>query len=165
VVGLVRDVQFENEDTMTNDEYTSRIEAGKYPKGGLVPLDSPFSDDRGDIQNLVLKPMTSVAVITSKKGSVRANHYHKSDWHYAHIISGRILYFEREIGSNVVSDPQEFVAGQMFFTPPMVEHSMLFAEDTTFITMAKNVRSHDSHEADLVRVEFITSDIASKYVP
>lgn len=149
---------------MTNDEYTSRVEAGNYPEDVFVPLDPPFSDARGDIQNLVLKPMTSVAVITSKKGSVRANHTHSTDWHYAYIISGKIFYFERYEGSEEIPEPQIFMAGQMFFTPPKVEHAMLFAEDTVFITMAKNVRSHESHEADLTRVEFITPEIAERFL-
>lgn len=140
---------------MTNDEFTSQVDSGQWPSEIGVPLDTPFTDFRGVIQNLVLKPMTSVAVITSKRGTVRANHYHKTDWHYAYVISGSIKYYHRPVGST--EDPQFeiFTAGQMFFTPPMVDHTMVFTEDTTFITMARNVRSHESHEADLVRIQLI----------
>jgi hypothetical protein len=34
-----------------------------------------------------------------------------------------------------------------------------------FFTFAKNERSHDTHEADLVRVPFITPDLIQKYMP
>jgi quercetin dioxygenase-like cupin family protein len=140
------------------------VDSGEWPSDPAVPLDTPFINENGVIQNLVLKPMTSVAVITSKKGTMRANHYHKTDWHYAYVVSGRILYFERSVDSQEIPEPREFKAGEMFFTPPMKEHTMVFPEETVFVTMAKNVRSHESHEADLVRVEFITPDKLKSYV-
>jgi hypothetical protein len=43
----------------------------------------------------------------------------------------------------------------MFFTPPLVEHAMFFPEPTTFITFAKNVRDHEHHEDDVVRVKLV----------
>ncbi len=141
---------------MDNNAYTSMVDNGKWPDDSLVPLDTPFINENGSIQNLVLKSLTSVAVITSRMGTMRANHYHKTDWHYAYVISGSILYFERSVGSTEIPEPRSFKTGEMFFTPPMKEHTMVFPEETTFVTMAKNVRSHESHEADLVRVEFIS---------
>lgn len=149
----------------SNRIYTEKVDLGVWPADCDVPLDTPFVDERGSIQNLVLKPVTSVAVITSRRGTVRANHYHKTDWHYAYVVSGKILYFERDVGSSEMPVPRTFGAGKMFFTPPMREHAMVFAEDTTFVTMAKNVRSHESHEADLVRVEFVTPATVRELVP
>lgn len=144
----------------TNDSYTSKVDRGEWPDHPAVPLDEPFTDGRGTIQNLVLKPINSVAVIESKAGSIRSNHYHKTDWHYIYVLSGRILYFERDVGSKDIPSPVEFSTGGMFFTPPMKEHGVAFLEDTVLVTAAKNVRSHESHEEDLVRVEFINfSDV------
>jgi hypothetical protein len=39
---------------------------------------------------------------------------------------------------------------------------MVFPVETVFVTLAKNVRSHESHESDLVRVEFVTPEILSR---
>ena len=39
-------------------------------------------------------------MIESKAGSLRANHYHKTDWHYCYVISGQIRYFYRDLKSN-----------------------------------------------------------------
>lgn len=139
----------------TNDSYTSKVENGEWPEGSSVPLDPPFTDHRGTIQNILLKPVTSLAVISSKAGTTRANHYHRTDWHYAYVISGRVLYYERDVGSQLKPDPVEFLPGSLFFTPPMREHCMAFPEDTVILTAARNVRSHESHESDLVRVRFI----------
>jgi quercetin dioxygenase-like cupin family protein len=150
---------------MNNKEYTALVDGGAFPPVTTVPIDPGFVDARGEIRNLLLTPITSVAVIDSKRGSVRANHYHRTDWHYAYVISGKVLYFERAIGATDVSDPVAYTAGDMFFTPPMREHTMLFAEDSVIMTFAKNVRDHATHEADLVRVEVVSPDTAARYVP
>lgn len=147
---------------MTNDEYAAAVDSGDFPATPQVPLGAEFIDERGRIGNVLLSPITSVARIYSVAHAVRANHYHKSDWHYALVESGTVLYFERDIGSKDIPMPRIYRAGQMFFTPPMREHAMLFAEDSVIYTFAKNVRNHESHEADVVRVEFVTSDVANR---
>ena len=71
-------------------------------KTPIIPLKKPYSDDRGIIQNLVSlneSQMRSAVLIESKKGSIRANHYHKVDWHYCYIISGSIEYYYRPTNS------------------------------------------------------------------
>lgn len=151
---------------MTNNlKYAQLVDQSQFPTEAEVPLDDFFKDDRGEITNLLLTPITSVARITSKAGSVRANHYHKTDWHYAFVESGKILYFERDIGALEVPEPKVFEPGQMFFTRPNVEHAMLFPKDSVFYTFAKNIRSHDNHESDLERVSFVTPEVIARYIP
>ena len=43
-------------------------------------------------------------------------------------------------------------AGQLFFTPPMVDHSMVFVEETVFLTLGRNSRRQEVYEADVVRI-------------
>src|SRR5205814_1962614 len=115
----------------------------------------PFVNQNGTIQNLLLERFTSAALITSSPGAVRANHYHKTDWHYSYVVQGTVWYYWRPVG---VKDPpraERFGAGMMFFTPPLVEHAMVFPEETSFITFAKNIRDHENHEADLIRVRLV----------
>jgi hypothetical protein len=95
---------------------------------------------------------------------VRANHWHRTDWHYSYVVRGKILYFERPVGSTEIPEPRVFTARQQFFTPPNREHAMLFAEDTDFITMARNVRLHEQHEEDVVRMPFITPELAVQFL-
>ena len=71
-----------------------------WPKTVIVPLESPFSDPRGEIQPLVDLPMESAVMISSKKGTLRANHYHKTDWHFCYVICGRIEYHHRPHGGD-----------------------------------------------------------------
>jgi len=147
-----------------NQSYADKVASQNYPDETMVPLDDFFTDSRGEIQNLLLTPITSVARITSKRGTVRANHYHLTDWHYAFLESGEIYYFERPVGDQAIPNPTKIKPGSMFFTPPNVEHAMLFTQDTVFFTFAKNIRSHESHESDLVRVAFITEEVACRFL-
>ena len=70
-----------------------------WPKEHLVPLDDSHADARGEIQSLVNFPVKNTSLITSKKGTVRSNHYHVTDWHYIYIISGLVDYYYRPTGS------------------------------------------------------------------
>lgn len=147
-----------------HDEYTTNVHEGRWPSDSSVPLGEPFVNQNGFIENLLTKPNNHVSHIFSKKGTVRANHWHRTDWHYSYVVRGKVLYFERPVGSTEIPEPRVFTARQMFFTPPNLEHAMLFAEDTDFITMARNVRLHEQHEEDVVRMSFITPELAAKFL-
>ena len=128
-------------------------ERQSWPTEVIVPLETPFADVRGAIQPLVDTTMESCVLISSTKGTVRANHYHKTDWHYCYVLSGRIEYYHRPHGS---SEPAERVVvepGQLFFTPPMVDHAMVFVEDTVFLTLGRNSRAQEVYEADVERID------------
>ena len=51
-------------------------------------INAAFRDGRGEIFNVFEGKIGHVALITSKKGSVRANHYHNRDHQYMYLISG-----------------------------------------------------------------------------
>ena len=71
-----------------------------WPTEHIVEMEKPFNDDRGTIQLLANLPMKNVTLITSVKGALRANHYHKTDWHYMYMISGSSDYYYRPTGSD-----------------------------------------------------------------
>ncbi len=133
----------------------SDVEKLHLPKTPLVTLEKPFSDDRGAIQPLVEHMMQSALLITTRKGAVRGNHYHLEDWHYCYVISGSMAYYHRPAKS--IEKPELIIvkAGQMVFSPPMVEHAMKFPEDALFVTLARNIRDQNAYEKDLVRVAMI----------
>ena len=136
-------------DPVTEEEKMS------WPDEAIVPLEKPFVDGRGAIQPLVDRMMKSAVMIKSKKGALRANHYHKTDWHYCYVISGTIEYYHRPTGS--VDEPEMLLVkeGQMAFTPPMVDHGMKFPENTVFLTLSRNPRDQATYEADVVRVDML----------
>jgi dTDP-4-dehydrorhamnose 3,5-epimerase-like enzyme len=130
-------------------------EKASWPDDVIVPLEEPFADDRGAIQPLVDADMKSCVLITSKKGTVRANHYHNTDWHYCYVLSGSIEYYHRPHGSDDQPEMVLIETGQLFFTPPLVDHTMVFPEDTAFLTFGRNSRKQEVYEADVERIELV----------
>ena len=137
---------------MNKIEPITDAERLSWPKSVIVDLPSSFDDERGSIQPLVDMNMKSSVLITSNVGSVRANHYHKTDWHYCYVLYGEILYYHRPHGSK--KEPSKVIVkeGQLFFTPPMVEHSMVFEKETRFITWGRNSRVQEVYESDVFRI-------------
>ncbi len=140
-------------------------EIKNWPTKPLVDLEKPFIDNRGSIQPLVDVLMKSAVMIHSKAGSLRANHYHKTDWHYCYVIYGKINYYHRELNSN--KDPELLMVekGSMVFTPPLIEHCMKFTEDTLFLTLSRNPRDQETYEADVVRTNLIDSSDSISWTP
>ncbi len=125
------------------------------PREVIVTMEAPFADSRGEIQPLVDRAMRSAVLISSKKGTVRANHYHKTDWHYCYVLEGRIEYHHRPHGSDAAPETVIIEKGQIFFTPPMVDHAMVFVEDTTLLALGRNSRVQAVYEADVERIELV----------
>jgi oxalate decarboxylase/phosphoglucose isomerase-like protein (cupin superfamily) len=121
----------------------------------LIRLRKPAVDGRGTIQNLVDAPFSSAAVITSVRGAVRGNHYHKTDYHYCWLQRGRMIYYERKVGETSAPTQRVIRAGQLFYTPPGHEHAMRFTEPSTLFVFARNHRDMAHYEADTVRVRSI----------
>jgi dTDP-4-dehydrorhamnose 3,5-epimerase-like enzyme len=122
----------------------------------IVPVPPPFQDERGAIHNLVEAPFGSVLLISSKAGAIRANHFHKTDYHYCWLQSGRMIYYQRPVGSKDEPEAVTIEAGQVFYTPPMHEHAMRFTEDSVFLCFARNSRQSADYEGDTVRVSLVS---------
>jgi dTDP-4-dehydrorhamnose 3,5-epimerase-like enzyme len=126
-----------------------------WPAGGKVPLDAAHADERGAIQSLVNFPMKNMSVITSKKGTVRSNHYHLTDWHYMYVMSGSFDYYYRPTGSSAAPEVIRLTPGEMVFTPPMEDHATVFLEDTQILVMSRNPRDQESYESDVRRIVLV----------
>ena len=140
-------------------------EKDRWPAHGVVKLEKPFVDVRGKIQPLVDEMMRSAVMIESKAGSLRANHYHKTDWHYCYVVSGTIEYLHRPTGSDAEPDVIVVNEGEMVFTPPMIDHGMRFPVDTVFLTLGRNPRDQATYEADVVRVDFVPTEGLKAWQP
>ena len=120
-----------------------------------VKISGSFQDKRGMILNLRNGLFGSCALIKSKKNSIRANHYHKKDWHYCFVLKGKIAYYFRRHGSK--NKPKKIIIkkGELFFTPPMVDHAMKFLEQTEFITLGRGSRKKINYDKDTSKIDII----------
>ena len=115
------------------------------------------TEPRGIIEKLGEGSFQSILRITSKAGTVRANHYHKHDSHLCYLVRGKIEYVYRD-ADDAQAELQRVIIepGQLFYTPPMVAHAMKFLEDSEFYAFSTEPRAtKDAYEDDIVRVTLI----------
>src|SRR2546425_5180897 len=126
-----------------------------WPSRHKIELPRAHVDERGKIQPLVDFPMKNVSLIFSKRGSVRSNHYHKTDWHYMYVLSGSFEYHFRRAGSSAEPERMILRVGELIFTPPHEEHATVFLEDTEIVVASRNVRDQTVYEHDVKRVVLV----------
>ena len=126
-----------------------------WPMEKVVKLPAAHTDARGSIQPLVDLPMKNASLITSKKGTLRSNHYHLTDWHFMYVLSGSFDYYYRATGTQDAPKMVRVGEGEMVFTPPMEDHATVFVEDCSMLVVSRNPRDQESYEADVERVQLL----------
>jgi len=117
----------------------------------LNPIEK-FVDPRGEITTWLRK--CDILSVTSKANTSRANHYHKTSGHLSIVTKGSILYYERPVGSKDKPSVKRYLTGDSFWSGPMIEHQMVFDEDSEFWFFSTGCRSQKDYEQDLVRLNF-----------
>ncbi|MCM8776547.1 MAG: hypothetical protein NC930_09420 [Candidatus Omnitrophica bacterium] len=113
-------------------------------------------DDRGEIHNLFEGRIEHIALITSKKGAVRGNHYHRRDYQYIYLVRGAFNSHSCE-----VRDPQgtrqilKVRPGDLVDTPPLTAHAQEFTEDSVFLALTTRQREHGKYEEDTIAYQVI----------
>ena len=106
-----------------------------------------FVDDRGIISNHELtEPINLIGMIESKKGTIRANHYHPQQEQKCLFTKGQIIeIFQDIINPKAPKITQVVNAGQLSIIKPNVAHSMVFTKDTTFLNLVRGERDHENY--------------------
>ena len=106
-----------------------------------------FEDERGTISNHELtEPINLIGMIESKKGTIRANHYHPQQEQKCLFTKGQIIeIFQDIINPNAPKITQVVNAGQLSIIKPNVAHTMVFTKDTTFLNLVRGERDHENY--------------------
>jgi nucleoside-diphosphate-sugar epimerase/dTDP-4-dehydrorhamnose 3,5-epimerase-like enzyme len=106
-----------------------------------------FVDSRGKISNHELtEPINLIGMIDSKKGTIRANHYHPQQEQKCLFTKGQIIeIFQDIINPNAPKITQVVNAGQLSIIKPNVAHTMVFTKDTTFLNLVRGERDHENY--------------------
>ncbi len=127
---------------------------GKWSKQNLIQEleyvrdgDNLFVDSRGKISNHELtEPINLIGLIDSKKGTIRANHYHPQQEQKCLFTKGQIIeIFQDIINPNSPKITQVVNEGQLSIIKPNVAHTMVFTKDTTFLNLVRGERDHDNY--------------------
>jgi nucleoside-diphosphate-sugar epimerase len=106
-----------------------------------------YADDRGKISNHELtEPINLIGLIDSKKGSIRANHYHPQQEQKCLFTKGQIIeIFQDILNPNSPKITQVVSEGQLSIIKPNVAHTMVFTKDTTFLNLVRGEREHNNY--------------------
>ncbi|MDC0943063.1 NAD-dependent epimerase/dehydratase family protein [Pelagibacteraceae bacterium] len=109
--------------------------------------DNLFVDERGTISNHELtEPINLIGLIDSKKGTIRANHYHPQQEQKCLFTKGQIIeIFQDIINPKAPKITQVVNAGQLSIIKPNVAHTMVFTKDTTFLNLVRGERDHENY--------------------
>ena len=106
-----------------------------------------FVDERGVISNHELtEPINLIGMIQSKKGTIRANHYHPQQEQKCLFTKGQIIeIFQDIVNPNAPKITQVVNEGQLSIIKPNVAHTMVFTKDTTFLNLVRGERDHENY--------------------
>ena len=106
-----------------------------------------FVDSRGSISNHELtEPINLIGLIESKKGTIRANHYHPQQEQKCLFTKGQIIeVFQDILNPGAPKITQVVNAGQLSVIKPNVAHTMVFSKDTTFLNLVRGERDHENY--------------------
>jgi len=106
-----------------------------------------FIDNRGVIRNYELtEPINLIGYIESKKGSVRANHYHPIQEQKCLLISGKYISVVKDLANtNSVVETRIINKGDLAIIHPNVAHTMVFLEDSVFLNLVRGEREHENY--------------------
>jgi len=106
-----------------------------------------FVDYRGKISNYELsEAINLVGYIESKKGTVRANHFHPIQEQKCLLIKGQFI----SVYQDLINDKSEKVShlvneGDLIVTKPNVAHAMVFTKDSIFLNLVRGEREHKNY--------------------
>jgi len=110
-----------------------------------------FEDERGRIMDILEKEKIGhVALLTSKKGSIRGNHYHKKSVQYDFLLKGKIKHFSQMPGEEVktsIIKPNDLVINY-----PMEKHALVALEDSELLVLATGIRTGGNYEKDTYKL-------------
>jgi len=131
------------EEMIHNWKNKNKPEDLEYLKQG----EKEYIDKRGKISNYELtEPINLIGLITSKKNTVRANHYHPIQEQKCLVTEGRFI----SVFKNLLDINQPIIThvvnkGDITVTKPNVAHAMVFSENATFLNLVRGEREHNNY--------------------
>ncbi len=111
-------------------------------------------DDRGKIVDVFYKEnINHVAVIVSRAGALRGDHYHKNATQYMLITKGSLEYWYKMADSDEPSKCEVLREGDVVMSPPFEIHALKILEDNEFIAFSHGLRGGKDYESDTFRVK------------
>ncbi len=111
-----------------------------------------FKDERGGIIDILEnEPLEYVTIISSKKGSIRGNHYHKESVQYTFVLKGKLKLLTQLPEKRIETKTIEMY--DLVLTPPMERHTLIALEDSEILVLTRGPRGGRNYETDTFRLD------------
>ena len=106
-----------------------------------------YIDERGKISNYELtEPINLIGYIESKKGTVRANHYHPIQEQKCLLVKGKYVSVIKDLADPKAQIKTQIInEGDIAVIKPNVAHTMVFLEDSIFLNLVRGEREHENY--------------------
>ena len=111
-------------------------------------------DKRGIFYDICNVDFKNVSIITSKKNTIRSNHYHLKDAHYIFVLEGKMKYYYSKI-NNIKIKTKILNPGDIVFTPSLEIHTTEFLQNSKILVVSMHKRSKKFYESDTIKYELI----------
>jgi len=135
-----------------HDSIKSMIKEWSYEKNKnnleqIFTGENEFIDFRGKISNYELtEPVNLIGYIESKKGTVRANHYHPIQEQKCLLVKGQFISIYKDLLNERSHRVTHIVdEGDLIVTKPNVAHAMVFTKDSIFLNLVRGEREHKNY--------------------
>ncbi len=110
-------------------------------------------EKRGKIVDVFYKEnINHVAVIDSKAGARRGDHYHKKTTQHMLITKGSLEYWHKPLNSKKPATFELLEEGDLVSTPPLEIHALKIVRENQFIVFSEGKRGGKDYESDTYRV-------------
>lgn len=118
----------------------------------LVNRKPVFADERGEITDIIEnESFDSLTLLSTRKGTVRGNHFHKETTQYTYVLEGACRYLYQKPGEATASAIVR--KGDLIVSPPLERHAFEALEDSVLLAFCKGPRGGTQYESDTFRLE------------
>jgi quercetin dioxygenase-like cupin family protein len=112
------------------------------------------TDKRGTIADIFYKEnIQHVAIIKSKKGARRGDHYHKKTVQHMLITKGSLEYWHKPLESSLPAKCEVLRVGDIVSTPSHEIHALRMVNENEFVVFTTGKRGGKDYESDTFRVK------------
>lgn len=117
----------------------------------ITQIAKAHEDARGSIADILEDEIIEhVTMITTARGAVRGNHYHRETYQWVYLVSGAMRYAVREGEGELKTGTVS--AGDVLMTGPEEVHALEALDDTVMVVMTRGPRGGREYETDTFRL-------------
>lgn len=100
-----------------------------------IDVDFTYNDERGNICQILSFPNSQINYLFTKKNAKRGSHYHKNNYEYFYVISGKVEISAFNVNNTSECEQHIFQKNDFFMVEKYVQHDFKFLEDTQMIVV------------------------------